>query len=184
VESRVTRLLLAARNGDPEASGDLFHALYDELRLLAQRQLRRGAADGALQTTALVHEAYLKLCDASRLEVEDRAHFFALAARVMRQILVDHFRRGQSAKRGGGWIRLSLEDRDIPVENRGEVLLDLDRALSRLAAVDERLARVVEYRFFGGMTETEIARVLGVTDRTVRNDWVKAKAWLSEALGG
>jgi len=102
---------------------------------------------------------------------------------VMRQLLVDHFRRRSADKRGGGWVRLSLDDQDIPVEQRGPMLIDLDRALTRLAEVDERLCRVVEYRFFGAMPEKAIARVLGVTDRTVRSDWIKARAWLSEALG-
>ena len=180
--SDLTRLIAAARNGDAAASDAVFSALYDELRVLARAQLRRSTPGVTLQTTVLVHEAYLKLTNRSQLDVKDRGHFFALASRVMRQVLVDHFRRRATGKRGGGWRRLSMEDGDIPAEDRGEVLLDLDRALTRLASVDERLARVVEYRFFGGMTEEAIAGLLGVSDRTVRNDWVKAKAWLSEEL--
>ena len=184
MEPSLTQLFAAARDGDRDAADRLFGHLYDELRVLARRQLRRGARGGTLQTTVLLHETYLKLQKNEGFDVKDRDHFFALAARVMRQVLVDHFRRGRAEKRGGEWVRVSLEDRDIPTEQRGEVLLALDAALERLARVEERLARVVEYRFFGGMTEVAIANVLGVTDRTVRNDWVKAKAWLGAELSG
>lgn len=177
-----TDLLHASRGGDSRAGEQLFGALYDDLRDLARRHLRRGASGGTLQTTALVHEAYLRLCDPARTDVRDREHFFALASRVMRQVLVDHFRRKSAGKRGGGWSRLSLEDGEIPVAERGEVLLALDEALERLARVDARAAAVVEYRFFGGLPEAEIAAILGISDRTVRNDWVKARAWLLAEL--
>jgi RNA polymerase sigma factor (TIGR02999 family) len=181
MDQNVTELLRAARKGSPEASDDLFALVYQELRGVARRQLRKNSA-GTLQTTALVHEAYLKLCDQASLDVRDRGHFFALASRVMRQVLVDHFRRRSSEKRGGNRVHLPFEDGDIPMEDRGDALLALDRALDKLAALNERLGRVVECRFFGGMTEQDIAGVLGVTDRTVRNDWVKARAWLSREL--
>jgi len=183
MDRSVTELLISARDGNVEAADSLFGVVYDELRGLARRQLR-GGRGGTLQTTALVHEAYLKLCDEASLDLNGRAHFFALASRVMRQVLVDHFRRRSSGKRGGGWVRLSLEDGDVPLEERGEAMLALDRALDKLATLDSRLSRVVEYRFFGGMTEVDIAGVLGVSDRTVRNDWVKARAWLSMELRG
>ncbi len=178
----VTQLLIDARKGDRVAVGDLFDHVYDELRVVARAQLRRRRPGDTLATTALVHEAYLKLCDQTRLGVHDRAHFFALSARVMRQVLVDHFRRNNAEKRGMNRKLLSLQEGQIPMEDRGEVLLALDEALTQLAALNERLSQVVEFRFFAGMTQEEIAEVLGVTDRTVRNDWRKAKAWLFREL--
>lgn len=182
MSSDITQLLIDARHGDRDAFGHLFDQVYDELRGLARGQLRRLRPGDTLATTALVHEAYLKLCDQTRLDVHDRTHFFALSARAMRQILVDHFRRSQAEKRGGNRHPVSLQEGQIPVEDRGDVLLALDEALTRLGHLNERLSQVVEYKFFGGMTQEEIAEVLGVTDRTVRNDWRKAKAWLAREL--
>jgi RNA polymerase sigma factor (TIGR02999 family) len=183
-ESETTRLLLDARGGGDEAVGALFEHLYPELRALAHGQLRRQGQDGTLATTALVHEAYLKLCDHRRLDASDRSHFFALSARVMRQVLVDHFRARSALKRGGGSVPESLHDGSGAAEHRGETLLALDEALTRLEALDPRLARVVEWKFFGGMTQEEIGDVLGLSPRTVRNDWRKAKAWLGYELEG
>jgi len=180
--SDLTQLLIDVRQGNHTAVGDLFDRVYDELRVLAHAQLRRMQPGYTLHTTALVHEAYLKLCDQTRLDVHDRAHFFALSARAMRQVLIDYFRRTRAEKRGGDHRPVMFQEGLIPVEDRGEVLLALDEALTRLAGLNERLSRVVEYKFFGGMTQEEIARVLGVTDRTVRNDWRKAKAWLAREL--
>ncbi len=180
--SETTRLLLEARRGEDAAVAALFERLYPELREIAHGQLRRQAQTGTLGTTALIHEAYLKLCDHERLDVRDRSHFFALSARVMRQVLVDYFRAGTALKRGAGVTVRPLEEGQVPVEGRGEMLLALDEALGRLESLDQRLARVVEYRFFGGMTQEEIGDVLGVTPRTVRNDWRKARAWLGQAL--
>jgi RNA polymerase sigma factor (TIGR02999 family) len=176
------RLLQEAQRGDDGAIAALFEHLYPELRALAHHQLRRHADTGTLGTTALIHEAYIKLCDHQRLSVRDRAHFFALSARVMRQILVDYFRAASALKRGAGLNPEPLEEGRIPLEDRGRTLLALHEALERLAAVDARLARVVEYRFFGGMTQEEIGGVLDVSPRTVRNDWRKAKAWLGHEL--
>jgi RNA polymerase sigma factor (TIGR02999 family) len=181
MEKDVTQLFLDAQDGDVEAGDRVFDLVYHELRRVARQQLRR-MPDGTIATTALVHEAYIKLFDRSRLNVRDRTHFLALAARAMRQVLVDHFRRGAATKRGGGHTPLSLNGREIPVEQRGEVLLALHEALAKLARIDKRLGQVVEYRFFGGMTETEIGEVLSITDRTVRSDWAKARAWLSQEL--
>ncbi len=177
-----TQRLIDVRDGDPAALNHLFPLVYEELRRLAHIQLRRGSAGDTLRTTALVHEAYLKLVDGKRVQARDRAHFMALAARVMRQVLIDHFRRNQAQKRGGGKIPVDLTDRDIPVQDRGFVLLVVDDALRRLAELNPRLEQVVEMRFFGGMTEAEVAEFLGITERTVRNDWVKARAWLSREL--
>lgn len=178
----ITRNLHAARDGDPAALEALYGQVYQELRVLARRQLNR-LRGGPLQTTEVVHEAYLRLCGRVELGIEDRAHFFAISARAMRQVLIDHFRSQRALKRGGDQRPLSLDEGKVPIEERGRVLLDLDEALEALAALDGRLAHVVELKFFGGMTEDEIGVELGVSARTVRNDWRKAKAWLSRELG-
>lgn len=166
---------LRAHGSEAEA---LFPVLYDELRRIAHRQLGREREGHTLCTTALVHEAYIKLADQTRAQFASRAHFLAVAAQAMRRILVEHARKVRAEKRGGKWQRLDLDDVDIPVEERADALVALDAALERLTALNPRLAQVVECRFFGGMTEEETAIALGVTDRTVRRDWVKAKGWL------
>ena len=176
----ITGLLLALRGGDHPAFDRLFPAVYDELRGIAHRQLGRERPDHTLGTTGLVHEAYLKLVDQTRAQWEDRAHFFAVAASAMRRILVGYARRHRAAKRNG--TRVTLDDAMAVANERAEILVALDEALALLTEVDERLGRVVECRFFGGLTEEETAEALGVTARTVRRDWVKAKAWLSRAL--
>lgn len=180
----ITDLLAGVRAGDDRAVDRLMPLVYDELRAVARRHLGSERDGHTLATTALVHEAYLKLVDQTRVEWRDRAHFFAIASRLMRRILIDYARRHRSRKRGGDWRRIPLEFASIPTEDRADILLALDEALERLSALDERQARVVEYRFFGGMTEAEAAEALGVTPRTVRRDWVKAKAWLYDALYG
>ena len=176
----VTGLLLAWRAGDGTALDRLFPLVYEELRRIAHRQLGRERSGHTLGTTALVHESYLKLVDQTRARWEDRAHFFAIAAGAMRRILVDYARRHRAAKRGG--TRVGLDDATLVADERADTLVALDEALTRLAEVDERLGRVVECRFFGGLSEEETAQALGVTARTVRRDWVKAKAWLHQAL--
>lgn len=182
----VTSLLLAHREGDPDAYAQLFPMLYGHLREVAHAQLRREARArvGAhtLSTTALVHEAWFKLAEPGRLELRDRAHFFGAAARAMRQVLVDHARRVGAAKRGAGAAAVELDAAQLAVEERADVLLALDEALERLAAMSPRLARVVELRFFGGLTEEEVGQVLEVTERTVRRDWVKARGWLQAEI--
>ena len=176
----ITALLLAWRGGDHAAFDRLFPAVYEELRGIAHRQLRRERPDHTLGTTALVHEAYFKLVDQTRAQWEDRAHFFAVAASAMRRILVGYARRHRAVKRSGKQV--TLDDATLIADERADTLLALDEALAQLADVDERLARVVECRFFGGLTEEETAEALGVTARTVRRDWVKAKGWLYQAL--
>lgn len=182
LRENVTALLVELADGDAAAAGALFPLLYEELRRIAHRQLRGERSGHTLCTTALVHEAYLKLVDQTHARIANRAQFFAVAARAMRRILVDHARGYGAAKRGGGWERLDLDEVEIPIAERAEVLLALDSALDRLTALNPRLTQVVECRFFGGMTEPETAAALGLTDRTVRRDWVKAKAWLRHAL--
>jgi RNA polymerase sigma factor (TIGR02999 family) len=170
-----------ARDGG--ALSEEFAASYDELRRLARRQLRRLRPGQTLTTTALVNEAFVKLVQGP-VQAADRAHFFALAARAMRQILVDYARRRASGKRGSGMRPATLDADAIPVDAIADEMLGIDRALTRLESLDERLARVVEWRFFGGMSEDEVAEVLGVTTRTVRRDWQKARAFLYRELSG
>ena len=167
---------------DPAAAESLFPLLYEELRRIAHRQLAVERAGHTLCTTALVHEAYVKLAGQAEAQFASRAHFLAVAAQAMRRILVSHARKVRADKRGGHWQRLDLDQVDIPVDDRAEALVILDGALDRLAELNPRLSRVVECRFFGGMTEEETATALGITDRTVRRDWVKAKGWLLSDL--
>jgi RNA polymerase sigma factor (TIGR02999 family) len=167
---------------NPGAAESLFPLLYDELRRIAHRQLGLERPGHTLCTTALVHEAYMKLADQTRAQFASRAHFLAVAAQAMRRILVEYARRVGAGKRGGKWARLDLDQVDIPVEERAEALIALEGAIERLASLNPRLAQVVECRFFGGMTEEETATALEITDRTVRRDWVKAKGWLLTEL--
>ena len=201
----IEQLVAMQSDGDSAALDRLVPVVYAELRAMAHRQLRREADGHTLTTTALVHEAYLRLVEWEGAPSLDRAHLLALAARVMRRVLIDHARQHHAAKRDGAHDRVPLVSVDESFESelqdsaapprhapsgdasdaageRAATLIALDDALTRLAALDERLARVVEYRFFGGLDEEETAAALGVTARTVRRDWVKAKGWLLEAL--
>lgn len=162
-----------------EATVDrLLPLVYDELRRIAHVRLMGEPAGHTLTTTALVHEAYLKLADQERATWADEGHFLAVAAVAMRRVLVDYARKHRATKRGGDRQRVSLDSADLPVDARADRLLELDDALTRLAAVDERLSRVVECRFFGGLTEEETAAAMGVTSRTVRNHWATARGIL------
>jgi RNA polymerase sigma factor (TIGR02999 family) len=175
----VTGLLQRASDGDPVAFDAVFPVVYDQLRGMAHRQLRRENVGHTLGTTALVHEAYLRLVDQRQSRFKDRAHFFAIAATAMRRILVDHARRHGALKRGAGARRVPLDSVDLlAVEDRADLLVALDAALVRLADLDARQAKVVECRFFGGLTEDETAEALGVSARTVKRDWAKARSWL------
>ena len=178
----VTELLLELRDGRAGAMDRLLPLVYEELRRVAHRALRGERTGHTLGTTGLVHEAYLRLADQTRLEYRDRAHFFGIAARAMRQILVDYARRHRAAKRGGARPVVSLDEGLHTIEDRAEGLLALDEALSDLEALDPRLGQIVLCRFFGGLTEEETAEVVGVTSRTVRRDWLKAKGWLHHQL--
>jgi RNA polymerase sigma factor (TIGR02999 family) len=171
----VTRWLRAARDGEPGALDRLVPLIYDDLRLLARRQLAREYGERTLNPTALVHEAYLKLGTGAKV-AGDRAHFLAIAARAMRQVLVDRARDRKAAKRGGGsWERTTLTDGAWVGEFDPDGMLALDEGIARL---EPRQRQVVECRFFGGMEDQEIAAALGVSERTVHRDWVKARAWL------
>ncbi|MDQ6785486.1 MAG: sigma-70 family RNA polymerase sigma factor [Acidobacteriota bacterium] len=181
-ESEVTKILQEWRGGDTSAAERLFPLVYEELRRQARRHLSLERSDHTLQPTALVHEAYLKMIDQTILSVENRTHFFGIASRIMRQILVDYARQHNAEKRGGSAQRFSIEDIEILPEQSAADLLELDEALQRLEAIDERKCRVVDMRFFGGLKEKEIAEVLGVTEKTVRRDWQFAKLWLYREL--
>ena len=167
---------------DRESLDKLVPLVYRELRTIAHRHLLSQGSEDTLNSTALVHEAYLKLEKQAGTVFRDRAHFFALASMVMRQILTDRARARVAEKRGGVQTRITLDEDTVVVADQADSLLQLDAALSRLAEVAPRLVRVVEFRFFGGMSEEEIASVLGITSRTVRRDWDKARVLLQRAL--
>jgi RNA polymerase sigma-70 factor (ECF subfamily) len=178
----ITGLLRAWRTGEPEAASRLMELVYGELHRLAARQMRRERDNHTLQTTALVHETYLRLCGSEPIDWQNRGHFFAVAAQQLRRVLVDYARRGQSEKRGGGQIKFSLADADCPVVDRDERLLAIDEGLTRLEALDERAARVIELRFFGGLSEKEAAQALGISVATLKRDWDFARTWLTAQL--
>lgn len=175
-------LLDEPRGSRRDSLDRLLPAVYEELRALAHRHLAKHGHDGSLATTGLVHEAYLKLIDRSGAEWRDRAHFFALSSVAMRHVLVDQARARAALKRGGARRWVTLDEEAIALDDSAETLVAIDDALSALAAVEPRLAKVVECRFFGGLSEREIAEALGVTERTVERDWVKARMLLRRAL--
>lgn len=180
----IEALLNAASEGDSEALDDLFEVLYDELRRLAHVQRARWQGDTTLNTTALVHEAYLKLSRGRQMNLVDRAHFFALASRAMRQVLVTYAERRRAQKRGGDAAVVPLDEANpVSPEQAGEILA-IHRALDRLADVSERPVRVVECRFFAGLSVPETAEALGVSAATVKRDWTMASAWLRSELAG
>lgn len=174
----ITALLRAVEAGDGAAVGALFERLYGELRQIARRQLRAAPPLETLDTTALVHETYLRLSGGARWSTRDRFHFYALIAQAMRRVLIDHARRRTRHKRGGGAVALELDEAAVAVAARGEELLALDQALARLATADAELAQLVEWRFFAGLSVDEIADLRGVTDRTVKRHWRLARAFL------
>jgi RNA polymerase sigma factor (TIGR02999 family) len=178
----ITRQLIAARGGDRQAFDALLPLVYESLRRLAGTRLRAERSDISLSPTDLVHEAYLKLVRLDRVEWQDRAHFFALAARAMRRILVDHARRRTMQKRGGDLVRVTLDERMRPYEIRIERLIALDRALERLERDNERRARVVECRFFAGMSVEETAAALDISPASVKREWAVARARLNREL--
>ncbi|MGH7713404.1 MAG: ECF-type sigma factor [Gemmatimonadaceae bacterium] len=181
IRSQVTALVHATQSGDRSSLDGLVALVYDELKAIAHRVLAGEPAGRTLQTTALVHEAYLKLVDATTISTRGRAYFFAAAARAMRQVLVDHARRRKAAKRDFG-APLDLDDVQLAVDEFAVEVLDLDGALERLAALNPRHARVIECRHFGGLSVEETASALGVSPRTIKHDWALARAWLYRAL--
>ncbi len=179
---QITQLLLAWGNGDQRALEELMPLVYDELRKMAARHMRRQNPGHTLQTTALVNEAYLRLIDSSQVRWQNRAHFFAVSAQLMRRILVDFARQRQNLKHGGGARKVSLDEALIVAPERGADLLALDEALNRLAALNARQAQVVELRYFGGLSEEETAEALKVSLRTVQRDWNLARLWLYKSV--
>lgn len=185
--SDLTQLLLAWRRDDPASSEQLLRAIYDELHRQAARAMRREEPAHTLQATALVNEAYLRLIDQRRVQWRNRAHFFGIAAQLMRRILVDHARARQAAKRGGGERALSLSKADmagIDVHDDAVDVLALHEALERLSAMDAEQARLVELRYFSGLSIEETAEALGVSPATVKREWATARAWLRRELSG
>ncbi len=177
-----TELLLLARDGNPQAARQLAPAVYAELRAMADRFFRGQAADHTLQPTALVHEAYLKMIDQTRVGPGDDAHFVAASAHAMRSILVDHARKRATDKRGGGLRALPLDEAVAVIKNRSSDILELNECLEELAQIDQVMSRVVELRFFGGMTMQEIARTQSVSLPTIERKWRSARAWLYRRL--
>jgi RNA polymerase sigma-70 factor, ECF subfamily len=179
---QITQLLIDWSRGDQAALDSLMPLVYAELRRLAHRYMRRERAGQALQTTALINEAYLRLIQQQHVQWHNRAHFFAIAAQLMRRILVDYARTRARAKRGGGALRVSLNEAAVSSQERGAELIALDDALQRLAVIDPRKSQVVELRFFGGLSIEETAEVLNVTSMTVVRDWKTARAWLRREI--
>ncbi len=182
--SEFTQTLRSAGTGDVAAAERLWSLLYDELRRIAHRQLLGERPDHTLSTTALVHEAYLRLVDQVEAGRDERTYFFGVAARVMRQVLVDYARARAAKKRGGGLRNVPLDEARYLTDERAEELMALDEALSKLERLNARLSRVVECCYFGGFTQKETADVLNVSVRTVERDWLKAKAWLYHEIHG
>ena len=180
----ITRLLASIRDGDRAAYDRLVPLVYRQLHTMASRTLGAGSRDEVLDTTALVHEAFLKIQSAESLSLADRKHFYSVAAIAMRQIAIDHARERSACKRGGEWKRVDLDAARIATRDSAEELLALDEALTKLEALDARMARVVELRFYGGLSVEETAEVLDIDPRTVKRDWRKARAVLYAALGG
>lgn len=181
-EADITALLGAAHGGDRQAFDRLFGVVYQELRRIAQRQLRSAPSSVTLETTALVHEAYLRLRRNEHWSTRDRQHFYALAAQVMRRLVIDYARARTRSKRGGRLAPASIEGLELPVAARAESLMALDEALDRLGHADPELARLVEWRFFGGMSNEEVAELLSVSERTVKRRWRLARAFLLQEL--
>jgi RNA polymerase sigma factor (TIGR02999 family) len=181
-QHEVTQILQDWSSGDQEAAARLMPLVYDELRRQARLFLSKERGSHTLQPTALVNEAYLRLIDQTRVNWQNRAHFYGIAASMMRRVLIDHARAHATEKRGGATVHLSLDDVQVPVEQRAASLVALDEALDKLAEFDERKCKVVEMRFFAGLQDEEIAQVLGVTTRTVLRDWKKARLLLYREL--
>jgi RNA polymerase sigma factor (TIGR02999 family) len=179
----VTLLLKRYSNGDQEALAELIPQIYDELRRLASFYLQSERVNHTLQTTALVHEAYLRLVDQKQVEWSNRNHFFGVAAQMMRRILVDHARKHVSLKRGGSFSRISLEEAAVFSRERPRELIAVDELLTRLASLDPQGSRIVELRFFAGLSLEETAEVTGLSSAKVRREWSAAKAWLTREIG-
>lgn len=178
----ITALLIAWSAGDESAQERLIPVIFDELRRIASAYLKRDRNENLLQTTALVHEAYIRLVDVKAVQWQSRAHFFAIAAKLMRQVLIDQARSRNALKRGSGMRNVPIDDLTIPVEIDIDDIIELDDLMRQLASVDRRQCQIVEMRVFGGMTNEEIAEVLKLSDRTIKREWQAARAWLMSEL--
>ncbi|MCZ6834909.1 MAG: sigma-70 family RNA polymerase sigma factor [Planctomycetota bacterium] len=183
-KNSATDYLLRIGEGDDSASEGLMELLYDDLRAIASRMMHSERPNHTLQPTAVVHEAYLRLIDQKHTDWKNRAHFLAVSAEIIRRILIDYARKQNAAKRGGNNQRVTLDNHLAMCEERDLDLLALDEAMNRLALLNERQTKVIELRFYGGMTEKEVATVLGVSRTTIADDWSVARAWLSRELSG
>lgn len=180
----LTQLLKAHSAGERQAFDQLVERVYGDLSNIARRQLRRASGGLALDTVGLVHDAYARLVEEGAVDWQDRAHFFAVAARAMRFVVVDRARREGSQKRGGGLLPVTLDAELVASRNPAEMVLAVHQAIEKLLTFNERLARIVECRFFAGMSDPEIAAALNIGERTVQRDWMRARAWLRETLEG
>jgi RNA polymerase sigma factor (TIGR02999 family) len=183
-QNQISQLLAEWSDGNQSALDELYPLVYEELHRLARRYMSRERKGHTLQTTALINEAYVRLVDQRNVHWANRSHFFAISAQIMRRILIDHARRHAYAKRGGGAHQVSLEEAATITPERGLDLVRLDEALKSLAALDPRRSQVVELRYFGGLSNEEIAGVLKISENTVTRDWNMARAWLYQQLGG
>ncbi|NIT60400.1 MAG: sigma-70 family RNA polymerase sigma factor [Aliifodinibius sp.] len=181
-KSNITQLLFRANSGDQEAFDRLFPLVYNQLRDIARHQLAREHSGHTLQKTELVHEVYLKLVDQTQIDWKNRAHFYAIATKAIRQILVDYARKKKAEKRGGDQKRITFEEEKIDLQQHAEDLIMLNDLIEKMANLDKRRSRVAEMRFFGGMTIREIAEILDVSTRTIDRDWLKARTWLQNEL--
>lgn len=180
--AEITQLLMEFKNGSKKAYDQLFPLVYEKLRQMAHYQLKREDRNHTYSKTDLVHEAYFKLINQNDVQWQDRAHFYAIAARSMRQILIDHARKKLADKRGGSGEPQTYIDEIMRVEHQAEELIHIDEALNRLADLDDRMAKVVEFRYFGEMTFEDIADVMDLSSRTVKRDWAQARGWLYKEL--
>lgn len=178
----ITQLLIMHRGGDKSALDKLLPIIYEQLKKIASRELRKLWNGDTINATALVHEAYIRLIDSDAVNAENRAHFYALCSLGMRQIIVKYLERKTAQKRGGGWEKVSLSDADVGSEPRLETILTVDKALTNLSEIDQELTSLVEMRFFAGMSETEIAVAKDCSERTVRRNWSKAKALMNHFI--
>ena len=181
---QATRLLIDWSNGNRDAAAGLMPLVYDELRMLARSYLQRERADHTLQATSLLHEAYLRLVDQKTTSWQNRAHFFGVAAQLMRRVLVDHARRHRTDKRGGQWTKIEFDEALAPATGRSLDVIALDDALHDLAKLNPQHSQIVELRFFGGMKTDEVAEVLDISPRTVQREWRMARAWLRRQMFG
>lgn len=181
-KKRITKLLIKVQKGEKESYDVLFSVVYDRLKNIARHHLNKEYNNHTLSKTSLVHEVYMKLIDQSEIEWQNRAHFYGIASRCMRQILVDYARKTKAVKRGGDYDHISIDSDEIDLVQHAEELIEMNDLIDKLSEFDERKSRVVEMRFFGDMTIREISEILGVSTRTIDRDWLKARTWLHKEL--